>query len=411
MSIDTSIDWNIDRKVVNMGFTKQYGIVGVMAAGLLFGACSEEQGWAVPEVQKEGYAFDRAPIDRNSVRAPSATGTELLVNGDFETGDLSGWQAVALGDGFWAAFDELYIPLSGLAPEPPFEGAFGAISDPGGPGDLYLSQDVTLGEGTATLSFAEKIDNLAEEYDPQLQFYTVEIVEPGGEPGQEPVLATLFSTQPGDPAHTPYTVREFDISAFAGQTIRLRFRVHSELFFFNVRLDNVSIIAGDGGGGGGGGGGDLGCTVALEGNPGSASVGAPFVLEMDLANTGSAFGAAVGVFLLMDGDILPLVSEEGVSLAEGFAVVDFPIYSTLALPSLPSSVGFLVTVYDEQSGGLLCSDVTVVGVDATVSASEEASMEELADSYARSLDPADSVFGAPLQQSPLDGAVLLPFGN
>lgn len=381
-------------------------MIGVVAASLLFGACSEEQGWKAKEAQKDGYAYERIPIDRNAVRAPSATGTELIVNGGFETGNLDGWEITVIDDGFWTAFDEFYFPSSGLGAEPPFEGVFGAISDQNGPGDIILFQDITLGAGAATLSFAEKIDNMAGEYDPQLQFYKVEIVEPG-EPGQEPVLATLFSTQPGDPAHTPYTVREFDISQFAGQTIRLRFHVHDELFYFNVSLDNVSVIAGDDGGGGG----ELACAVALEGRPGSASVGAPFVLEMDLANTASAFDAAVGVFLLIDGDIVPLVSEENVSLAEGFAVVDFPIYSTLALPSLPPGVGFLVTVYDEQSGGLLCSDVTVVGVDATVSASEQTTMEELADSYARSLDPADAVFEESLRQSPLGGAVVLPFGN
>jgi hypothetical protein len=55
------------------------------------------------------------------------------------------------------------------------------------------------------------------------------------------VLATLFSTNPGDLLLRGWTERSADIRAFAGQTVRVAFTVDVQLFYFNVHLDNIRI--------------------------------------------------------------------------------------------------------------------------------------------------------------------------
>jgi hypothetical protein len=62
------------------------------------------------------------------------------------------------------------------------------------------------------------------------------------DPGDNSVLAELFSTEPGDPPFPGWTERMADLNPWIGQTIRLAFTQQDGLFFFNVRLDEVRIV-------------------------------------------------------------------------------------------------------------------------------------------------------------------------
>jgi hypothetical protein len=57
-------------------------------------------------------------------------------------------------------------------------------------------------------------------------------------------LQTLFSTNADDPLMTDWTERSADITAFAGQTIRIAFTEEDSLLWFNVHLDNIRIETG-----------------------------------------------------------------------------------------------------------------------------------------------------------------------
>ena len=57
------------------------------------------------------------------------------------------------------------------------------------------------------------------------------------------VLATVFQTQPGDPPTLATTAKTFDLSPFAGKTIRLRFAEVDNLFMFQVAVDGVKITS------------------------------------------------------------------------------------------------------------------------------------------------------------------------
>jgi Ca2+-binding RTX toxin-like protein len=55
------------------------------------------------------------------------------------------------------------------------------------------------------------------------------------------VLATIFQTQNGDPQTLAPTPITFELTPFAGQTVRLRFALANTLFFFRAAVDDVQI--------------------------------------------------------------------------------------------------------------------------------------------------------------------------
>jgi hypothetical protein len=61
------------------------------------------------------------------------------------------------------------------------------------------------------------------------------------------VLANVYQTDPGDPLVSGYSTVTFDLSAYAGQTIRIRFAEVDNQNFFQAGVDNVAILDGPGG--------------------------------------------------------------------------------------------------------------------------------------------------------------------
>jgi hypothetical protein len=57
------------------------------------------------------------------------------------------------------------------------------------------------------------------------------------------VLQNLFITLPGDPLSIGYTTLNADLSAYAGQTVRIRIAEVDNQFFFQGAVDEVSVDA------------------------------------------------------------------------------------------------------------------------------------------------------------------------
>lgn len=179
---------------------------------------------------------------------------ELLVNGNFESGELNGWQNQTIqGFGGMEVDDGTFNPNGPDGPTAPLEGSFCATLQSlnfGGGGWYEFSQVITLPSGLTdlTLAWSQLVRNYADDFsnNGQFQYFRVEVRNSGGT-----VLETLFSTQPGDVsfgnddidivAYFNWQKRQANLDAYAGQTIRIVFATRSQLGNLNVRLDRMSL--------------------------------------------------------------------------------------------------------------------------------------------------------------------------
>ena len=154
--------------------------------------------------------------------APRAHAQCMFTNGDFETGDLSGWtvynRAFNLGD--WYNYTGTTGPLSGHFINAPPQGSRAATTDQNQATTHVLYQDFTLPAGqSGTLSFYLAYNNTHNafinlntlDYVGNQQF-RIDLIKPTA--GNESIAVTdvwskFFQTKPGDPIDTPeYFVRQ-----------------------------------------------------------------------------------------------------------------------------------------------------------------------------------------------------------
>lgn len=197
--------------------------------------------------------------------APNGAAAATVVNGDFESGTLSGWHVhESIDSGNWFAYKGTEAPIGhkrGADPvQAPPQGAYAAITDEADPDTLILYQDVALEPGYShRLSLLTYYDSYEPIAIPTPDTLSVDEGVLGGQSNQQfridvmkpdapiesvdptDILRTLFQTKPGDPQRMQPTKVTADLSPFAGQTVRLRIAnaVHEEVF--NAGVDAVSI--------------------------------------------------------------------------------------------------------------------------------------------------------------------------
>ena len=211
-----------------------------------------------------GQSVQRGPF-QNQTSGTRGVASGAVTNGGFETNGgagtstFTGWTVVdqAGGNGSWFVQTGTASPLSGFTTPTPTEGSFAAMTDQGGPGSHVLYQVVTVPTAGGALNFDLFINNQTSDFfvpSPATLDYTVS-------PNQQfrmdimstsatdfdvgaGVLANVFQTNPGDPlTNGGYVPVSFNLDAFAGQTVRLRFAEVDNQNFFNVGIDNVRIVA------------------------------------------------------------------------------------------------------------------------------------------------------------------------
>jgi len=192
-----------------------------------------------------------------ALAAPAAAGAATVVNGNFETGTLAGWQQFnQTGAGEWFTYEK-----EGAEEEfffPPPSGTFAAADDQGSPDLDVLYQDIFLEPGFShqlALTFyyrsSEPIvvpspEALALEGLTENQHVRVDVMNPAApidSVNSSTILATLFANKNGDPEVVPPTHLSANLSAFAGQTVRLRIANSVTEGPFNTGLDDVSITS------------------------------------------------------------------------------------------------------------------------------------------------------------------------
>lgn len=187
-------------------------------------------------------SMDPAPLPEGAV--------QVVVNGGFETGDFSGWSTAGTDAAFrpWAVLGAGFRGGFGMDPTDPQEGSYDASHgfDGAGPMDFLLSQEVTLPEGVATLSWQERVQwNFALTGSAtQPRTHDVEIQDPA----TGDVLANVRSFSTGTDlvsGDTGWQTFSVDVSAFAGQTVLLVFRQHVPEAFVGpgqFEVDDVSLV-------------------------------------------------------------------------------------------------------------------------------------------------------------------------
>jgi len=103
----------------------------------------------------------------------------------------------------------------------------------------YMYQNITLpSSGPINLGLDMKYTNHYASGFSTNQFIAIELRNPT----TNAIIATLFKTNPGAPQSTPMTHYNFDLSAYAGQQVRLQV-VDATInnFFLDVQLDNITV--------------------------------------------------------------------------------------------------------------------------------------------------------------------------
>ena len=167
----------------------------------------------------------------------------MIVNGNFESGNLTGWTLQNTGTGGFVINNGTVDPLGPDLSLPPYAGGYSALTNAAG-GIHAMYQDVVIPAGSNfTLQWADRLRNHYTSFIDPNQEFRVEIRNLANQ-----VLGIAFSTNPGDPLLREWTERSADLSAYAGQTIRIAFVTQDNSFYFNAHVDNVRIVNGSGDG-------------------------------------------------------------------------------------------------------------------------------------------------------------------
>jgi hypothetical protein len=203
-----------------------------------------------------------------ALSAPGGAGAATVVNGGFETGSLKGWhvfRATQAGD--WFAYKGTETPFGGRPGAEPVQappvGDYAAIADQVNPETGILYQDVALEPGRAhrldlvayynsyrplatptpeTLSVDKEV--LAGQSNQQFRIDVMNPAAPIDSIAADDVLGTVFRTEPGGPQEMQPTGFSLNLSAFAGQTVRLRIASAVSEEIFNAGVDGVEVVSG-----------------------------------------------------------------------------------------------------------------------------------------------------------------------
>lgn len=194
---------------------------------------------------------------------PAASGT--ITNGDFETGDLSGFTADQTFAGQSnSGPSHLYaysgtMSSSGYDIPAPAQGQFAAILDDGsGFGSEVLYQDVTVPSGGGRLSLTYAYASFAPLADPEsfdytrdsntapVQQFRVDVIRPSAgirSAAAADILTTLVRTRAGAPKELGQTSASADLTPFAGQTVRIRMITASNKDSLLAEVDGITLTA------------------------------------------------------------------------------------------------------------------------------------------------------------------------
>ena len=243
---------------------KRFGLLAALVGALLI-ACT---GVVLAQSSTADAGYENpnpvttpsGPVSDSSTASDVTVTTVGVPNGGFETGDFRHWNVAnnQQGDeeGDWFVYEGTTSPLSGFEIAAPPQGNFAATTDQEGPGTHVLYRNIKLEPGMRhELSFYLYYENQAGEFFPRntLDFrtipnqqYLVDILRPRANPlalNPDDTLTRLFRTRAGDPPTLEPTLMTFNLTRFAGRTVRLRFAEVDNQFYFQASVDGVSVTS------------------------------------------------------------------------------------------------------------------------------------------------------------------------
>jgi hypothetical protein len=197
-----------------------------------------------------------------SSTASGVSAATKVKNGGFETGDFSGWRRAnwPVRSGNWFVYSGTTSPLETDSLERPPQGRFAATTDQRNPGSHVLYKNIRLKRGMKhKLSFYLYYRNhgpflFARFYTPNTlnprnrpnQQYRVDILKPSAKPftvKKKAVLARLFRTEVYYPNKPKPKILTFNLTRFAGKTVRLRFAEVDNEANLLASVDKVKVTS------------------------------------------------------------------------------------------------------------------------------------------------------------------------
>lgn len=199
--------------------------------------------------------------------APGDAGAATVVNGNFESGTLNGWSVYRANEaGNWFAYRGTSEPIAdkrgGDPIQAPPQGEYAAIADQLNPETAILSQDVVLAPGLEhRLSLLAYYDSYVPLAVPEPDTLSANSEVLAGQPNQQfridvispaaaidsvapaDILRNVFRTAPGGPKRMLPKELSADLTAFAGQTVRLRIAVVAHEEVLAAGVDAISIAS------------------------------------------------------------------------------------------------------------------------------------------------------------------------
>ncbi|MEZ5501816.1 MAG: IPTL-CTERM sorting domain-containing protein [Halioglobus sp.] len=182
-----------------------------------------------------------------------------LVNGNFETGNLTGWTTTVNGSANSVQVTSGATVTDAGTIQPSPTGDYFVFTSQSGPGSSFLTQDFVVQPGTNKIFFDLSIINAATDFyvpsplsfdfngaaNQQARF---DILVPGAAidtVNPADIIVTGYQTQPGDPLTQNWASYEVDataaLAAYEGQTVTFRFVQVDNQSYFNLAIDNVNV--------------------------------------------------------------------------------------------------------------------------------------------------------------------------
>ena len=192
-----------------------------------------------------------AAVALTAVLLPSPASAAGVVNGDFESGDLTGWDTAAYYGGTWSAWDGVAGTCTG-APAVVLDGTYSALADqPPTPASEFLVQTFKIPRSAHRLKFRYAyasgsgiVAPNSLQLDVPNQQFRADILAPNADAAtmsRRKIWGKVIATKAGAPTTHLATTARYDLSDLAGKQVRIRFVVVANQSCFNVWLDDVKV--------------------------------------------------------------------------------------------------------------------------------------------------------------------------